>query len=620
MSTRRRDAATATIGLTGVGAAGALRHEGLVRSYGERGPSPLKRPRLLAERRMLKHPKGRVQWLAGAGLGALSVPPAAVGTSRLVNKADQRRKPFLVEGVKGVQDSLHQRSQTLAEKPPPRLMAGNYALGGAIGSAAGGLTHLGLGRTKVPGAVRSGLAATAGVLAGASTLPLQSRAIQRASHGRYEATATGVRRRKTRPVRASARASTVDTRSGSPAANRAAIVGKMSPRTLVNTGAAAAGAHWTVNLVRAADKVAPKTVPASRRGKLVATGRTKAANTVRAVAYDASAINDKDQLVREGLAKADDPGASMSRGERRARVSATGIPVPVVGDVLQARAAGRLSPQHYRRRSAVQNFAASTGGGLAGNVAGAAGALGLAHVSPGFNRKASAANDAVDAAKATVRSKVGLSGAAKPRRAPAQLASAAARWKGSVAGRAVARNPKVAAIGALAGGAVGGMAAQQATYGHIMTRDDAYRHAHNPSARHGTRVAKADQGTALSPRERAKLVRRKHHNAAMSMITGTTGLSALGATLGAHLLKVKNPAVAAKLAGARVPLLTSGAGVSGVNAFNNAAIQRKESQTIKKGLVATGARRAPAMRRGFVRQTRYPSGMIRATSVRGGLT
>jgi len=89
-------------------------------------------------------------------------------------------------------------------------------------------------------------------------------------------------------------------------------VEKMAPRDIPHV----AGAHWTVKLSRVADRVEPyaakrrkptprplvdRHLPTVKRvgSKVITTGRTKAAETIRSVSYDVSSLNDKDKLIRE---------------------------------------------------------------------------------------------------------------------------------------------------------------------------------------------------------------------------------------------------------------------------------------------------------------------------------
>ena len=655
---RRRAAATATLGYGGLVGSGALRHTGLERAY--RGG---KRPPLLQEAQFLRRGvKGKVPYLAGAALAVPSGTAAAYGTSHLMRRRkpvakrdDQRRRSFLAEGLAGTKESMSNRSDTLRERPPAGLVAGNYLGGALIGSVAGGGLHHGLGRTKLPGALRAGLATAGAVAAGSATIPLQSRMIERASRGKYVATAGGVRRKKTKPVRPSRYADVVDGRSMHPAAFRQQTVGKMSPRKAANTLGAVTGAHWTTHLSRAADFVEPyearRRKPVSRplvdrhlpnaqrlSSKLVRTGRTKAAETLRSVSYDVSSLNDKDKLIREvgsgqgRLAVAKDLGAGMSRTERRARVTAAGS-VPVVGDFAQAGVAASMSPDKYRRRTAVQNYVGGQAGQVAGMGAGTAGALALARRSPGFNRRATAASDGIDRAKSAARRSVGLPEQGKGigarvlehERTPAGLKRAAGAIRATRAGRAIAANPKVAAVGALAGGWVGGQAGQQLTYGHIMSRDDRYR-------RKQAQIAK-DANTGMTRREEYQQLRRKQRAAAATIGTNVASLGATGALAASFVPRFHHKADALRQASFGIGTVSGGLGAA--NSLHSSRLQRKElrarrhvleQQGVDKALglprprlAATGIRRAPSMRRGFIRQTRMPSGITRVSSVRGGL-
>lgn len=551
---KRRSAATATVGLAGVGGAGALRHLALEESYQEKTRAPIKRPRVAAELRMLKHPKGRAKWLAGAGLGLVSVPPAAVGTHGLFTK----RESLLKEGYRGVKDSLSQRNDTLRERPPVRLAAANYLAGVGAGSAAGGLTHHSLGKTRLSGGKRSAAASIAGVLAGTATLPAQSKIIQRASHGRYEATATGVRRKKRQPA---------------PASSKAGLHGNVAkaynPKQLRNYRGI-----WT----------APRRGP-DKGGRLVA------------------------------VRKAEDVGGGMTRGQRRTRFVASGG-VPVVGDFTSAAQAARLAPPGRRRKVAAQQGAANVGSGLSGNVAGGVGAAYLAGRHKGFERKVTAANDWVDTKANRARAAVGMKPARKgPGRVSRTLQHPRLPTPIRSAAGLVASKPKVAAVGALVGGALAGTAGSQTHYGRVMTRDDRYRKA-NPSAAHGSRKVSKLAGKPLSQREKQQLAGRKRRNAMMLYFTGTTGLGALGATTGEKVLRTRKPKIASHLGRATVPLLTAGAGVGGLNAYTGAKIQRREAQTLSKGL---RVRRVRGMRGGYLRQTRLSNGATLVSSVRGGL-
>jgi hypothetical protein len=362
MSDRRQSAATATVGGIGVGGSAALRHEALVRSHDERSARPVPRKRFAAERRMIHKRPGRKIWLTGAALGAVSLPAFATGVHGTLHptgkasaaKRDREHQGFLREGLSGAKAAVIDRTDSVKEKAPTKLVAGNYAAGVGVGSAAGGLTHLALRKVPINLHAKASIAALAAGAAGTAALPLQSKLTARASHGKYQVTPTGV-----------------DARSMDPRAFRAQTVGKMSPRTAYRTAGAHVGAHWTVQGLRAADKIdVPNrtALPKSRKGRLVYTGRTKAANLVRGVATDVGSINDKDAMARNAInghpllgkslsfAKREDPGASMSRGERRARIAASGPPIPLVGDVIQAGQEGQRQGRLLHQRDQAQGL------------------------------------------------------------------------------------------------------------------------------------------------------------------------------------------------------------------------------------------------------------------------
>lgn len=670
-SSRRRSAATATVGLAGVGGAAALRHEAMVRSYAERSKKPIKRPPFAGELRMLKHAPGRKVWLGGAVLGAVSLPAAATGVHGVLHPKEVAAKrdndSFWREGVSGAKDAVISRTQTATEKAPPKLVAGNYLAGAAVGSATGGLTHLALRKKKLPGHAKTALAATLGTTVGTAMLPVQSKLTARYSRGKYEVTPTGVRRLKRKARRPSSLATVVEGRPGKVTMHPMAVREQMGPvsKGPLNTAGAHIGAHWTINGLRMADKidVPPKVKPPKTlKGKLVHTGRTKLANATRSAAFDVASLNDKDALARNTVhgnplfdngrhkkvptsKRAGDEyfGQSLSRGQKRARVMGAGA-APLIGDFTAAGAAASMAPPELRKKTAALQFGGSMGGNVVGS---AAGAYGLVHAAkhPSVKAGVDRANSAIDAGTNAVRSKLGM----KPKADKGMLMRVAEhkRTPGPVRGalRPLAKNPKVAALGMLGGGMVGSTAGGWGGYGHALKLEEkrnARRHSPNPTSRHGSgsrAVAKRD-ARVLTQEDHRKQARKKKIAANVATFTGVTGTTALGALGGAKLLRVraatkaghvKVPHVpkspAERLESVQTPLLTAGAGVGGLGSFNFAAIQRKEAKAeqaqggVKKALVprVPGIRRAPAMRRAAIRQTRYPGGAIRTSTVRGGL-
>jgi hypothetical protein len=216
MSTdRRHDAATAGTGAALLAGGAVAQHHGLDLAYGKDSEGrPNKRPhqvtgkfrdRFLEQKKLLHTSHGRLHYVSGAGAILLGGSALATGIDGLASKRDsepkpKRRRSLLVEGVSGVRESMDARIETARHPAPKHLVAGSYLGGLGIAAGAGGLTHNVLGRTKVPGSLRSGAAVLAGATAGAVSLPVQSKLIGRASRGKYEATPVGVRRRKPTPI------------------------------------------------------------------------------------------------------------------------------------------------------------------------------------------------------------------------------------------------------------------------------------------------------------------------------------------------------------------------------------------------------------------------------------
>lgn len=192
---RQQAAATATVGLSGIAGAGALRHYGLADAHGELGHDnrpKTPRRRVFAERRLLKTRHGRGKYLLGAGLAALSAPAAAKGTVDLWDGG--KRRTFVEEGVSGAAEALRERNTKENRRAPVGLRARNYAVGAAATGATGGATHFLLRKTPIPHAGRASIASVTGALAGLSTLPVQAKVTRRASKGKYTATPTGLKR------------------------------------------------------------------------------------------------------------------------------------------------------------------------------------------------------------------------------------------------------------------------------------------------------------------------------------------------------------------------------------------------------------------------------------------
>ena len=411
-----------------------------------------------------------------------------------------------------------------------------------------------------------------------------------------------------------------------------------------NAAGAKVGAHWTVQRLRAADKLeAGARTP--RPAAWSAPGGPRCPRwCARPLWTSARSTTGRDGPLRHPrhplVSKREDPGAWMSRGERRARIAASGPPIPIVGDVIQARQAARLSPEKYSRRTGAQIVGAGQAGGLAGNALGAGAALGLArqvaevrHQGPrgqrlGRRQEARARPRSTRWPTAS-RSETSpmVQRAIAHRRTPQLVRTGSRRTVDSPLGRAVARNPKVAAIGALAGGAIGGPAATQAMLSHTMSRDDRYRK--TMAKRAADKAGQADPADPAREPDPAPAQGASARPPRCS--TGTTGIAALGTTLGRAALKEASSATD-RLDQAGPQAAEGSAGpAAGHRRWRR---RRAEQLQLRQHPAPGGApgpqgaagppripgiRRAPAMRKGFLRQTRYPSGMVRTSTVRGGL-
>lgn len=315
-----------------------------------------------------------------------------------------------------------------------------------------------------------------------------------------------------------------------------------------------------------------------------------------------------------GVAKADnDPGASLSRAERRARVAgAAALPIPVAGDAIMAGTAARMSPEPYRRRTAGQMYGASAGGQYTGYALGGLGAAALADRSPKIKRGFDAADSTIKQAKTAAYSRTPKKFQTKVSQAQEKMSArpsgkigqgfgrAKSAAKATRAGKLVSRNPAAAAVGMLAGGAAGGQVGQQSMYNHVMNRDDKYRAGQMAKAMYGLRsdIAKRE----MSTHDRHELAERKRRAATLSTVSGLAGMGALGASMGTAGIKnagkMRNMARAARsgeqvfakpkkpksateaLDAVKTPLLGVSAGVGGYSGLNFAEMNRQEAENL----------------------------------------
>lgn len=189
--------------------------------------------------------KARALYAGGAALGLVGAPalgtaltntgprlhrePKPTGWHRLF-KADSSNS-FIGAGIQGTRAAVTSRGQNLREKKPAKAYLAAYGPGAVAGFGANKLAHAAFDVGRKGSRLRHPVSAVAAAAGVAAALPASSKLVGRVSPG-YEATATGVRRKKTAPVRPSTKASINEGRAnhgGNPHAFRHAIVGKSNP-------------------------------------------------------------------------------------------------------------------------------------------------------------------------------------------------------------------------------------------------------------------------------------------------------------------------------------------------------------------------------------------------------
>ena len=218
--TRREDAATATVGLTGVAASAAAREHVLRSAYRQAGVTQRRKPPGMVMLRSLKHVPGkrklRAAYLGSTALGLTAGVPAVTGATNLARRQpvakvtqEERIRSFIGTGVKGSGEALRAKAGNVREPVPAKYRAGQAGVGLGVGALGAQATHAVLnraGRLK-GGRARAAATAVGATLTGAATLPATSAGINRVSHGKYRVTSTGVVRAKTPRKPASAKAS-----------------------------------------------------------------------------------------------------------------------------------------------------------------------------------------------------------------------------------------------------------------------------------------------------------------------------------------------------------------------------------------------------------------------------
>ena len=277
MGKRRRDVITTGVGMSAFGTGAAMRHTALERAY-EGGP----RPRLAQELKfMAKRTKGRKLYAGGAALGTLAVAPAGVGLNNLIRKepaSKAHHTNIYQDTTDGIGSALAARGKTIANPAPVHRQAQSLAVGGLVASSTSGLAHLAMHKApKRLQGLKAGTAAVTGLSAGIVSLPVQSKLMQRTSHGAYQVTPTGVTRTKTPRVNASRKATKVERRGGVELAVRKAQAreanGRWTGGQTAGVGAIAAGSLSAVGLLASRGRrVSPAPVKVALRAKMASRG------------------------------------------------------------------------------------------------------------------------------------------------------------------------------------------------------------------------------------------------------------------------------------------------------------------------------------------------------------
>ena len=523
MTDRRTDAATATVGAGGVVGGALMTNEATNRALKIKGAPKRRVANLinLGVADVAQHgtPRQRALYGAGALLSTASTAPTLVGARNLVRRRETAAKrhsagEFLLEGLQGAAGTTGDRVETLQERKPKRATAIGLA-GGSLGALGGSqLGHLGVNR-----------AAKHKHLKGLN---------KPGSRGRTAAVAL---------------AGVVGAAGSIPLSNK--VLDRASPGYQVTTTGVK---RKKKSIVKPSSQAK---VYDQRNGGMVFRQGAVPSDTF----FKRKELSDRREALR-----------------RHAIIGAAGsIPVPVVNDVTSALAAGALARPENRRRTVMQQAAASQGGSLAGMAAGAYGGSALARKYPKVERGGERLMDRVDRVKAATTDKIPKFREPRygPKRAPGRLARAATKATGPLR----TSNGKMRAA-ALAGGLIGSTIGSQ-TGAYTSTLNTVRRDRRLPVKKY------ANSPVPLSQRERAKMARKKRYAAASSTVTGLTGLGALGA-------------MAAKKPKWQTGLLTTGAAVGGVNSLNFAGVLRREAKAedskVRKSMLGLGGKAIPANR------------------------
>jgi hypothetical protein len=531
----RQDAATATVGLTGVAGAAAAREHVLREATKRAGVKRKRFPStvlLRDSRNVVGRGKLRAAYAGTVGLGTLAGVPAITGTHDLftrhqVKSASDRTKDFLRDGIVGSGHAISNKGTALRQPVPIQHRA--TALGVGAGAGAGGAlaTHRIMDRANLlrhSPRSRSAAVAVGATLTGAAAIPATSAVLRHTSRGQYEITPSGVKRTKKRRVPASRQAHLVQGGQPAPAGFRKDLQRDYPFKTMTRgqkrRRVYAAGAAPIVGSFAAAG-MAGKLAPPEQRHKAAAT-------------QYAGSVGGK----YTGMAAGAYGAAALAR--RQPKVKAVAGRVLSRKTQLQNRVAGKIHP---RLGTLVAQHSQKTGPGRI--------ETGI-HSMSGSKRKPVA-------------------------RAGRLLARAHAPLKGAGA---------AALVGAAIGSNVGGQAGGWTGYSHVLNQE-AKRNA--GPARHGTRVKKADSTSGMSRRETVTQLKRKHHNVTLGVVSASTGLAGLG-VLGASALPHVKASTRGKLFRTATGLGIASSGVGGTNALLGAKVARHDIKAQEKVLASKGLR------------------------------
>lgn len=323
--------------------------------------------------------------------------------------------------------------------------------------------------------------------------------------------------------------------------------------------------------------------------------------------------------VRKAVA---DPGKNLSRGQKRALVTASGA-TPAIGPYAAAAQAGRLAPPDQRRKAAATQLGGTVAGATVGIVGGSQAAARAAARSPKAAARLNGAERRVGDAKIRALSKLPTSqgrkihaNAVASRGTPGRVMRTVSRVeaRGGTAGklvRPIARNPAAAAIGAVAGKAAFQAGGSQGAYTMTLNRE---KH----SAYRSGRVTKAAEAPVMSRREQRDQLQRKRRNLGLSAAATAAGAGGV-ALLAGRELGPRVPGAAgrhfvqhnARYERAALGTAIAGGGIGAASGSANVRVQRRDLKAEAKQLgVEKALGRTPSFRASNVAMRRTRGGAM----------